>query len=161
MIRMSELRNRPVILEGVRIGFVQSVWLDSAQKMVRALVLACGIRGKRIVYASDIAALSEEFILANRVERYERSKETKQPEFVRDTTGLLVGRITDYIIDPKMLSIAAFEMIRGYRLSERRSGVWVFSFEVNLLHEGEVIVPTCLADESGDHKEESECVCQR
>ena len=49
MVRMSALRNMPVILGKVRLGLVQSVGLEEARKRVQALIVSCGIRGKRVI----------------------------------------------------------------------------------------------------------------
>ena len=48
---MSALRNLPVICENKRLGLLQSISLDPAQKRVSALIVSCGMRGKRVVPA--------------------------------------------------------------------------------------------------------------
>ena len=86
MVRMSALRNRPVVCGNKRLGLLQSVSLDSAQKRVRALIVSCGVFGKRVVPGQDVLAIADGFILASGVQRYRRVFETPPCAFVRDTT---------------------------------------------------------------------------
>ena len=69
MVRMSALRNLPVICENKRLGLLQSISLDPAQKRVSALIVSCGMRGKRVVPAEDVLALADGFILSRRAVR--------------------------------------------------------------------------------------------
>ena len=64
MVRMSALRNMPVILGKVRLGLVQSVGLDEARKRVQALIVSCGIRGKRVILPESVLSIGDGFILA-------------------------------------------------------------------------------------------------
>ena len=104
MVRMSALRNMPVILGKVRLGLVQSVSLDEARKRVQALIVSCGIRGKRVILPESVLSIGDGFILAEASRRYHRSDEPSPCPFVRDSAGLLVGLVTDYALDEKTLA---------------------------------------------------------
>lgn len=147
MIRMSSMLNWPVILQNRQEGLLQSVSLDSAQKRVYALIVSCGIRGKRIVFAPQVRSIADGFILVDSIEKYKRRYETDACRFVRDTTGLLTGSITDYAIDENTLSIQALEMIPGYLPSERKVRIWVYEYVRTDRESTELIVPASLGRE--------------
>lgn len=90
LIRVSVLRNYPVICDHRQIGLMQGVSLNEAQNQVRALIVSCGIRGKRLVFPDDVAAFGDGFTI-RKANRYVRSYEAPPSTFVRDTTGLLCG----------------------------------------------------------------------
>ena len=91
MVRLSALRNMPVIQGKQRLGLLQSVSLDEARKRVRALIVSCGIRGKRVIPPDCVQSIGDGFILAEASRRYHRSDEPSPCPFVRDSAGLLVG----------------------------------------------------------------------
>lgn len=130
MIRLSGLRNRPVVCGNRQIGFLQNITLDLAQKRVQALIVSRGIRGKCVVYPEKILSVSESFILAQNAGRYERSLEQMPCRFAMDTAGRLVGCITDYAICSETMDIAAVEIMTGYlKREERRCRIWVYDFQ--------------------------------
>lgn len=139
MIRMSSLRNCPVICQNRQIGFLQSATLDDRQIEVRALVVARGLRGKCILPAKAVEMISREFILAAYTQKYDRQCEANAYGFVRDTDGLLIGRTTDYALDDTTLSIAAIEVRRGYLPPESHERIWFFSYVAG--ENGELTVP--------------------
>ena len=128
LIRVSVLRNYPVICDHRQIGLMQGVSLNEAQNQVRALIVSCGIRGKRLVFPDDVAAFGDGFILIRKANRYVRSYEAPPSTFVRDTTGLLCGRVTDYAMNESTLEIQAVEMIPGYTGRERKCRIWVYTY---------------------------------
>lgn len=139
MIRMSSLRNCPVICQNRQIGFLQSATLDDRRIEVRAFVVARGLRGKCILPAKSIEMLSREFILAECTQKYDRQYEMNVNGFVRDTDGLLIGRITDYALDDITLRVKAVEVRRGYLPPEARQKIWFFSYIAG--ENGELTVP--------------------
>lgn len=153
LVRMSALRNYPVISGNRQIGLLQSVSLDAAQKRVCALIVSCGMRGKRIVLPQSVQSIADGFILAQRVEKYKRAYETAPSLFVRDTTGLLAGRIIDYAIDEESLGIQAIEVMPGYWPCEQRIRIWVYAYTRPDECAGELIVPASLGSELNFSKE--------
>lgn len=147
MVRMSALRNRPVVCQNRRLGLLQSVSLDTAQKGVRALIVSCGVLGKRVVLPQDVLAIADGFILVRCVQRYRRAFEAPPCAFVRDTTGLLTGRVTDYAIDEESLAIAAVELTTGYLLPARRARLWALHYVRQGEQSPELTVPACLGRE--------------
>lgn len=147
MVRMSALRNRPVVCGNKRLGLLQSVSLDSAQKRVRALIVSCGVFGKRVVPGQDVLAIADGFILASGVQHYRRVFETPPCAFVRDTTGLLTGRVTDYAIDEETLAVAAVELTTGYLRPARSARLWALDYVRQGEQSPELTVPACLGRE--------------
>lgn len=152
---MSVLRNYPVICDEKQLGLLQNISLDSAQKRVNALIISCGLRGKRVVLPQDVISLADGFILARRAQKYKRAYETAACRFVRDTTGLLVGRVTDYAIDEANLNVTAIEMTPGY-LPSQRSRLWMYAYVRADSETLELTVPVCVGSELIAVKEESE-----
>jgi len=161
LIRVSRLLNRPVICANKQAGFLQSVILDEAQRQIESLIIVCGLRGKSVVPARAISAISEEFILAAHIQKYTRGDERRSPCFIRDTSGLLVGRVSDYALNEETLKISAIEMIRGYLPAERRMRIWLFSYTVSETRLGELVVPLIQGLESMNQKEENACEYQQ
>ncbi len=156
---MSALRNLPVICQERQIGLLQSVTLDAARKRVQALIVACGFRGKRVALAEDVLALAEGFILIERAQRYTRADERPVSPFIRDTTGLLTGRVTDYAIDEQSLSVLALEMRHGYAPQHVGQRIWVYAYHCAEGAAGDVVVPASLGSELIFSREENEtCV---
>ena len=147
MVRMSALRNCPVICQNRQIGLLQSVRLDAAQKRVQALVVSCGLRGKCVVLGRQIQAVTDAFILAEQTERYRRAYEEKGSSFVRDTTGMLAGCITDYALDERTLAVQAIEILPGYWPASCRKRLWAFAFHHAEEPDGSLIVPASLGSE--------------
>lgn len=147
LIRVSVLRNYPVICNHRQIGLMQGVSLNEAQNQVRALIVSCGIRGKRLVFPDDVAAFGDGFILIRKANRYVRSYEVPPSTFVRDTTGLLCGRVTDYAMNESTLEIQAVEMIPGYTGRERRCRIWVYTYVPVEHRASELSIPACIGSE--------------
>ena len=145
MVRMSALRNMPVILGKVRLGLVQSVGLDEARKRVRALIVSCGIRGKRVVSRESVLSIGDGFILVGDSRRYHRSDEPSPCPFVRDSAGLLVGLVTDYALDEKTLDVVAVEMKPGHQ--PRLERLWMFSYARQDADALELTIPVCMGSE--------------
>ena len=157
MIRMSALRNVPVICGEKQLGLLQAVSLDEAQKRVCALIISCGLRSKRMVLPEAVLSIADGFILAKRAEKYRRSMEKTPCAFVRDSTGLLCGRVTDYALD-ESLNVQAVEIMPGYWPSERRSRIWAFTW--HRTDDEALSVPACLGSERIVAREGSEpCAC--
>lgn len=154
MVRMSILRNIPVICENKQLGLLQSISLDSAQKRVLALIVSCGMRGKRVVLPEHVLSIADGFILADEVQKYKRAYETQLCSFVRDTTGLLCGRVGDYALCEETLCVAAIELIPGYLPGESRNRIWLFVYERPNEEAGELLVPISLGSELILSKEE-------
>ena len=158
MVRMSMLRNSPVICRDRQIGLLQSISFDKAQKAVRALIVAGGLKGKCVVPAGDVLAVSREFILVDGFAKYSRSSENPPFRFVRDTTGALVGRVKDYLIDEKALCVVSLEIMRGYMPGERHARVWTFSYCASNRCPDEAIIAVSFSDELPEVREEA-CTC--
>lgn len=144
MVRMSALRNIPVICHSRQIGLLQSISLDAAQKRVHALVVSCGMRGKRVVLREHVQAIAGGFILADQDEKYKRVYERASSPFVRDTTGMLAGRVTDYAVDEQTLEVLAAEIMPGYWPPASRQRLWAFAYHSADDPDGGLIVPASL-----------------
>ena len=145
MIRLSKLRNYPVVIGQKKLGLLHSVSLDKAQKRVYALIVTRGMRSKCIVLPDDVQAVSDGFILARRFAPYKKSMEEDRSVFVRDTSGMLVGRIADCMLDETDFRVIAFLMQTGYSLHQRDC-VWVYTY-TRSEHASELIIPACLGSE--------------
>ena len=66
---MSILRNFPVVLGQRQIGLLQSVSLNEAQNQVLALIVSCGIRGKRVILPESVEAIGKGFVVVRGVQR--------------------------------------------------------------------------------------------
>ncbi len=144
MVRLSALRNRPVICEGKPLGLLQSVSLDDDQRGVEALIVSCGFRGKHVVLGRDVLSVADGFILAGRAIKYKRSLERPLCRFARDTTGLLAGRVTDFAIDEGALRVAAVQLAPGYLPGERGRRMWLYVYARGDAGTGEITVPALL-----------------
>ena len=145
MVRLSALRNMPVIQGKQRLGLLQSVSLDEARKRVRALIVSCGIRGKRVVPRESVLSIGDGFILSGDSRRYHRSDEGSSCPFIRDSSGLLVGYVTDYAIDEATLSVVAAEMKPGHQ--PRLERLWMFSYARQDADALELTIPVCMGSE--------------
>ena len=152
LIRMSMLRNVPVVQGQRRIGLLQNVCFDAEYKRISALIVSGGVHGKRIVHAAHVCTITPEFILIDRWSRYRSSVRQQTPLFVRDTTGLLVGRVTDYAIEKETMCILAVEMIPGYLLQERKKRTWIYEYMISDCS-GEISIPDIRYGWPSDSKE--------
>ena len=128
LIRISMLRNVPVVLGQRQIGIFQDVCFDQTRKRVCAFVVSCGMRGKRMILTKHISMISQQFILIDDFQKYRHSDKQETSMFVRDTTGLLVGRVIDYAIDRKTLDVLALEMMLGYSMRELGKRIWIYAY---------------------------------
>lgn len=158
---MSVLRNYPVICHEKQLGLLQSISLDTAQKRVCALIVSCGMRGKRVVLPEDVLSVADGFILARQAGKYKRRFEAPTCRFARDTSGLLTGRVTDYAIDERTLEIAAIEIMPGYLPAERRALLWTYAYARADERKLELTIPACLGSELIDSREGTSCAYRR
>ena len=159
LIRMSTLRNVPVVLGQRQIGLIQDACFDETRKQVYAFVVACGMRGKKLVPVKHVRVLSEQFILIDGLEKYRHTDRQKMSLFVRDTTGILVGRVTDYAIDIRTMEVLALEMIPGYSLRDWRRRIWLYAYRVSQ-DRNELSIPLHLLRQSCFLEEENDaCEC--
>ncbi len=156
MVRMSVLRNYPVICGNEQLGLLQNITLDEAQKQVRALIVSCGIRGKRVVLPEDVSSVGDGFILAVQAHRYKRMHEIESCRFVRDSAGLLVGYVTDYAIDEDSLRILAIEMKPGHFAGRLCGYLWMYQYTRPDKQSLELTVPVCMGSELIGVREETE-----
>lgn len=160
MMRLSALRNMPVVCEGRQLGLLQGICLHEDQRRLCGVIASCGFHGKRVIPAEEISAITDGFILARKAQKYKRSFEKPLCMFVRDTSGLLAGRITDYAIDERTLRVTAIEMASGYLPKEWRRRIWIYAFACATPTSLEVTIPSgflCGPTLSGEGIEE--CVC--
>ena len=141
---MSILRNFPVVLGQRQIGLLQSVSLNEAQNQVLALIVSCGIRGKRVILPESVEAIGKGFVVVRGVQRYKRKYEASPCSFVRDASGLLCGRVTDYALDDETFAVQAFEMSPGYLGKARRTRLWIYDYRRSESHAEELIIPALL-----------------
>lgn len=152
LIRMSKLRNMPVVYADRQIGILQGVCLEQSRKRVCAFVISSGLRGKRIVPTTCLRMIAEQFILIDGWCKYRRSDEQRGVLFVRDTTGLLIGHVTDYALDEKTMEILAIEVLTGYFPKECRDKEWHFAFSISQEMDA-WIIPAYLHNQSCISKE--------
>lgn len=159
MIRMSVLRNYPVILNQKRLGLVQSACPDDTHKKVKMFVVSCGIHGKRLVDAQDVSMIGEGFILAQKARRFSRQDCTAEHTFVRDTTGQLAGYVSDYAVDENTFEILAAEVCPGYLYAKKRGKMWVYTYHPSASAIHELIIPAGMSSDCVEVKEEVVCEC--
>lgn len=147
MIRISSLRNLPIICGGQQIGILQNATFDAAQKRVCALIASCGFRGKRIIRADEVLSVTDSFILAEASKEYRRSREAASCRFVRDSTGILSGYVTDYAIDEVTLAVIAIEITQSHLPSAQKKRIWAYEYSRPSSESEELIVPSCLGSE--------------
>lgn len=122
------LRNVPVIWGERQIGYFQEACLDKTRKRVCALIVSSGMHGKRIVQTQHVHMIADGFVLVDNWTKYRCSARQRTTLFVRDTTGLLVGCVTDYAIDKTTMEILAVEIISGYMPKERKVKSWIYAY---------------------------------
>lgn len=155
MIRMRALRNTPVIMKDKHMGFLQDIQLDDSQKLVSALIVSCGLSGRRIVPAQSILSLDAGFILVSHTVRCKQCILPVSSRFVRDAAGLLVGIVTDYVIDEKRLSVVALEMSTGYGFTTSTKRLWLFDYARSVYEPSELCIPSFVSRELIMAKEEN------
>lgn len=143
MLRMSSLPGRPVILGQRRLGLLQNVLVDAAQKRVRALIVGRGFLGKCVVLPEAIVSITQDFMLVDGTRRFDRRLEPSGCLFVRDTQGLLVGRVTDFALEDG--AVVAAEICGGYGKAAPR--FWCYRFYPMQGHPDELMIPALLGRE--------------
>ena len=118
----------PVVLGEKQIGLFQNACFDPTRKRVCALIVSSGMRGKRTVPARHVRMIADGFILCDGWSRYRRTDKQQNALFVRDATGLLAGRVTDYAIDKRTLEVLAVEIAPGYLPAENRLRAWIYAY---------------------------------
>jgi len=129
VIRMSALRNRPVVLSNRQIGYFQTILLDPAQKRVRALIVSRGIKGKCVVLPEQVSHVSDCCIQIDSFEKYTSITANPLCRFAVDTTGSLIGRVMDYVIDPVCMGVCAVAIMPGYLPPECSIRIWVYDYQ--------------------------------
>ncbi|MFR5794973.1 MAG: hypothetical protein ACLUI3_05010, partial [Christensenellales bacterium] len=87
------------------------------------------------------------FVVVRGVQRYKRKYEASPCSFVRDASGLLCGRVTDYALDDETFAVQAFEMSPGYLGKARRTRLWIYDYRRSESHAEELIIPALLGHE--------------
>ena len=154
MIRMSMLRNCPVLCQEKQIGLLQNIRLDSVQNAVHSLIVGGGFKGKRIVKKEQILCLQRDYILILGSDRYNKGQGQQSARFVRDSSGVLCGRITDYMLDEKTLCVKAFEIMCGYIPHTQRKRLWTFSWFTQNCCSDEIVVPNVFVRRADEDVEE-------
>ena len=152
------LRNTPVVFNQRQIGLLQDACFDQTRKRVYAFVVSCGLRGKRLVPVQHVVLIGEAFILIDGFEKYHRTDKQQTTWFVRDTMGLLVGRVMDYAIDKQSMEVLAVEIVPGYGLRATRSCIWVYTYGIVMNGLMELSIPLNLSSQPCMFREgEDEC----
>ena len=138
---MSRMRNTPVVCNDRQIGYLQGAKLDDGQKKVQAFVIAQGLKGKGLVYPEAVKVISEEFIIALCIAKYDRKFPVQNASFAYDTDGLMIGIVSDYAVEEKTLSVEAIEVKRGYLPCERNDRIWFYRYSSSEHRKNDVIVP--------------------
>lgn len=147
MLRISDLRNTPVIINQKTVGILHSISIDMVQKKVHALHVSCGLLGRRLVMPEDILNITNEFILVGSIYRYKHPVNSSNARFIRDSTGMLIGYVTDYIINTEHeFQLEAVEMRVGFLPKEYAVRIWALDFFCQI-QDDELIVPASLGCE--------------
>lgn len=147
MVILSMLQNTPVIEGSRQIGLLQGISLDPTQKRVRALIVSRGFRGKCLIPREDILSVSNGFILAGSLQRFSRKFDRIGCAFVRDTDGRLIGRVTDYAINPISFQLTAIAFSPGSLPPECFVRIWAYAFEHRIGEPHTITVPISFCHE--------------
>jgi len=132
LIRMSALRNTPVVSGERQIGFLQDACFDPTRKRVCAFVISCGLRGKKTVLPKHVHSWADGFIVIDGWLKYRNSDQQHSLVFVRDPSGVLAGCVTDYMIDRNTLEVLAVEITPGYLACERNKRIWLYEYHISV-----------------------------
>jgi uncharacterized protein YrrD len=138
MTRTNRLIGLPVILDGEKLGVVDSVSFSGDGKSVSEITVQSAKLRSGCLHGEDIQLIGERAVIAS-AKPYGRCHKF-QPKMVRDTSGLMLGIVTDALVEEDTLRIAQLEISFGPIddiLTGRR---WVSEFCVNGIT-GETIVP--------------------
>lgn len=157
---MNSLRNTPIIMENKRIGLLSGMIFDLRDKRAKDIVAACGLRGKRRIDCQHIMTLADGFILVDDTTRSRLQLNCSKKVFAFDTSGVLIGCISDYAIDESSMRIIAVEVTTGYYPGKYMRRIWVFDFEY--INSEEILLPASIGYELMDLKKgENMCVWQQ
>lgn len=156
LVRLSMLRNLPIVLGERQIGLCQGACFDRARKRVCALIVSSGMRGKRIVPSASVRMITPEFILVDGWCKYRQSNKQQLWPFIRDASGILAGRVTDYAVDEQTLRVFALEVIPGYFSAERKNRIWFYAHSAEEDDDGELHVPAFLCSQPCSSREGNE-----
>lgn len=119
--------------------------LHDDAKQVSELIVACGLRGKRIVPRGSIQSVADGFVLVKDTLRCKCAHPPAKSMFAHDANGLLLGYVTDYAIDEHTMQVQAIEVLTGYLPGKYTKRIWVFDYECR--NQEEVIVPASFCGE--------------
>lgn len=157
MFRLSAIRNYPLICRKKRVGLLQDIGVNLESKEVTEWIVGCGFYGKRRILSDYIRSVSDGFVLLEDHAKCMAARDCVKTEFVFDTSGLLLGRVTDYMIDESTKCIQALEVITGYWPCRYTRRIWLFAYEYR--GKGEILVPASIGSELiGIKREEERCV---
>lgn len=143
MIRMGRLTGLPVVLCGRSIAQVETPVLHPSGRMLRGLKVRRPLGGARWVDARDIDVLGEVSVIV----RCKPQRPPTDTDFrlgtVKDSAGLLLGLVTDVIIDQETLRVHALEMVLGLTeaITEGRMLCRRFVTTSTGASAGEVLIP--------------------
>lgn len=113
MIRLSALTGLPVIHAGRSCGCVEQAVLTPDGLRLRGLIVRHGLGGARWVDEADIACIGTVSVIAEQ----KPGRVPPDADFaltsVKDTGGLLLGRVTDVWLDPETRRTGALEVSLG------------------------------------------------
>lgn len=160
MFRVNAVRNVPVIMGNKRIGLMMGLHFDLHAKRATEMVVACGLRGKRRIECKYVTGITDEFILVDDTAKSAPERGRINKAFAFDTTGLLVGSVSDYAVDESSMSILASEVTTRYHPGTYSRQIWVFDYEY--IKTGEILLPASIGCELiGTKKEEEICAWQQ
>jgi uncharacterized protein YrrD len=129
MTGTNRLIGLPVILDGEKLGVVDSVSLSRDGKKLSELTVQSSRLRSGCLHGEDIQLIGERAVIA-KAKPYGRCHKF-MPKMVRDTNGLMLGIVTDALVEEETLSVTQLEISFGPIddiLTGRR---WVSDFSVN------------------------------
>ena len=139
MTRANRLIGLPVILDGAKIGVVDQLDFSPDARQISALTVQTNGLKSGSIPACNVQLVGENAVLVTAAPVQRRSGRFV-PGRVRDTSGLMLGIVTDVMVDETTLSVTALELSFGPIddiLTGRR---WVKEFSRDP-KSGETIVP--------------------
>ena len=150
MTRANRLIGLPVILDGAKIGVIDQFDFSRDARQISALSVQTNSLRSGSIPAHDVQLVGENVVLVSAKPGPQRGRKFT-PGRVRDTSGLILGVVTDAMLDETTLCVTALELSFGPiddLLTGRR---WAKEFSVDP-KSGETIVPcdAWLINEGGD-----------
>jgi len=160
VFRLNAVRNLPVIMQSKRVGMLLGISVDLYTKQATDIIVACGLRGKRRIQCRYISAIAEGFILIDDTAHSTVDHGGINRVFAFDTTGVLIGRASDYAIEESSMEIQAIEIITGYLPGIYPRKTWIFDYEC--IGTGEILLPASIRCGLIDLEREGRtCVCRQ